>query len=231
MSDKQPTPKKRRWFHNLRDAYTITARTYPWIGWAMGGSAAVIIALGVLIATLSHGSYILWVLLGITTSLLVSTSLLAWLVRKAMYAQVDGTVGAVYAAISQIRRGWIISEQPIAITRDQDLVWRLVGRPGVVFISEGPSSRVHALLSTERQKAQRVVKNVPIHLIQVGHEDGQVKLADLESALRKLKNILTKTEVPAVHQRLAALTRTTAPIPKGVDPTKVRPNRRALRGR
>ncbi len=41
-------------------------------------------------------------------------------------------------------------QQPSAFTREQDLVWRIVGRPSVVLISEGPTScaplstRVHA---------------------------------------------------------------------------------------
>ncbi|WP_026460935.1 DUF4191 domain-containing protein [Schaalia suimastitidis] len=231
MSDTTSTPKKRRWYHNLKDAYSITARTYPWIGWVLGGMSIAIIAIGVLIAALTSGSYILWTILGISTAALASMSLLAFLVRRAMYSQVDGRVGAVYAVLSQIRRGWIVPEQPVAGNREQDLVWRIVGRPGVVLISEGPSSRVKPLLDAERKKVVRVMRNVPVHIIQVGQEAGQIKLAQLESALRKLKKHLTREEVPAVQQRLAALTRLQAPIPKGIDPTKVRPSRRAFRGR
>lgn len=231
MSATNPPEKKRRWYHNLRDAYTITARTYPWIGWAMGGAAVVIIALSVLIGALHGGRYLMWVPLGVTTAALAAMSLLAFLVRKAMYSQVEGTVGAVYAALSQIRRGWIVPEQPLTANREKDIIWRIVGRPGVVLISEGPSSRVKALLDSERKKVTRVVKNVPVHVIQVGQGEGQIPLAKLEGQLRKLKSTLTKEEVPAVQQRLTALTRTQPPIPKGIDPTRARPSRRALRGR
>lgn len=233
--NKAPQEKKRRWYNNIADAYKITARTYSWIGWALGGLTVVLIALGVLVGVLTGGGralpIITWALTGLMLALLLDMTLLSLLVRRAMYSQIDGTVGSVYAVISQIKRGWIVSEQPIAANRDQDVVWRLIGRPGVVFISEGPSTRVRSLLSQERKKVNRVAQNVPVHLIEVGHGEGQVPLAKLEGALRKLKKILTKEEVPAVSARLNALQTTAAPIPKGIDPTKVRANRRAMRGR
>ena len=222
--------KKRRWYNNLEDAYRITARTYSWIGWLMAGEVIVAIALGILIGALTKG-WITWILLGLFTGVLAATTTLSLLVRRAMYAQIDGTLGQVYAVTSQIKRGWIVSERPVAMTPDQDLVWRLVGRPGVVLISEGPSSRVRALLDQERRKINRVAQNVPITVFQVGHENGQIQLAELERKLNKLKKTLTSEEVPAIHQRLAALDRSVAPIPKGVDPMRARPNRRALRGR
>ena len=133
--------------------------------------------------------------------------------------------------ISRIRSGWIANQQPIAANPEQDLVWRLIGRPGIVLISEGPSSRVRSLLEQERKKAQRIMRNVTVTTIQVGTEEGQVRLAKLQRELRSLKKTLTRDEVPLVNQRLSALDRTSAPIPKGIDPTRMRPNRRALRGR
>ncbi|MDO4258776.1 MAG: DUF4191 domain-containing protein [Actinomycetaceae bacterium] len=231
MSENTSPPKKRRWYHNLKDAYTITARTYSWIGWAMGGLALVVLALSILIAALTDQNWILWGLFGVMAGLLAAITLLSFFVRRAMYTQVDGTTGAVYAVVSQIRSGWIVSDQPQHVTRDQDLVWRIIGRPGVVLISEGPASRAKGILDTERRKISRVMKNVPIHTIQVGHDEGQIPLAELESRLRKLKKVLTREEVPAVSARLAALSSTALPIPKGIDPTRARPSRRALRGK
>lgn len=225
------TPKKRRWYHNLADAYRITKRTYPWIAWLLVGSAILTLCLALVIAALTNGNWILWTILGIALGATVAMTVLSLLVRRAMYAQIDGTVGSVYAVLSQIKSGWIISEEPVNVTREQDVIWRLIGRPGVVFISEGPSNRVQPLLSAERKKVSRVIKNVPVHVIQVGHGEGQVELAKLEGRLRKLKKVLTKEEVPAVSARLKALGSRGLPIPKGVDPTKVRPNRRAMRGR
>lgn len=232
MADKIPSPmKKRRWYHNLADAYRITARSYPWLKWVLVAIVVVSIALNILFALLTQGSLVLWTLTGIMTGILLSMLLLSYYAPRAMYMQIEGTVGSVYAVLSQIKRGWIVYEQPINATREQDLVWRLVGRPGVVLISEGPAARVQPLLAAERKKIRRVVQNVPVHVIQVGTGEGQVRLPDLQGRLRKLKNVLTREEVPSVSQRLNALTSTTAPIPKGVDPNRVRMNRRALRGR
>ena len=157
-------------------------------------------------------------------------ALLTFLTRRALFAQVEDTAGAVKVALQQIQRGWIIPEQPVAYTREQDLVWRIVGRPGVVLISEGPSARVRGLLQTEARRVTKVMRNVPVHQIQVGREEGQVALRDLQRELRRLKNTLTSEEVPQVSSRINALRSGEPPIPKGIDPMRARPSRRALRG-
>lgn len=224
-------PKKRRWYHNLTDAYRITKRTYSWIPWALIGSVVITLCLALTLALLTNGNWIAWSFLGLLFGATVAMTLLSFLVRRAMYAQIDGTVGSVYAVLSQIRSGWIIPEQPLTVTREQDIVWRIIGRPGVVLISEGPSSRVQPLMSAERKKVHRVAKNVPVHVLQVGHGEGQIELAKLQSRIRSLKKVLTKEEVPQVSARLAALQSSQPPIPKGIDPMRARPNRRAMRGR
>ena len=226
-----PPQKKRRWYNNLVDAYKITARSYPWIGWVLIACAVVLVALGVLVAALTHGNYVLWIITAVMLALLADMSLLSLLVRRAMYRQIEDTAGAVAAVTTQIKRGWIVSETPLAMTREKDIVWRIIGRPGVVLISEGVSSRVRPLMRQERKRVNRIAQNVPVHLIEVGKGEGQVPLTKLERTLRKLPKALTKEEVPAVSQRLNALQSTAAPIPKGIDPLKARPNRRAMRGR
>lgn len=232
MADMNLNPnKKRRWYHNLADAYRIAARTYPWVGWLLGGLVVVFFALGILIAALMQSGWIIWGISGLMTGVLAALLTLTALFRRAMYSQVEGTVGSVYAVLNQIKRGWIVTEQPIAANREQDLVWRIVGRPGVVFITEGPTSRVKPLVDTERKKIARTMHNVPIHVIHVGTAEGQVRLAKLETSLRKLKNVLTANEVPSVDARLRALSKAQSPIPKGIDPAKARMSRRALRGR
>ncbi|QPK82054.1 DUF4191 domain-containing protein [Schaalia sp. ZJ405] len=230
MSEKNAPEKKRRWYHNVADAYRISKRTYPWVAWALAGIWIGAICLALIVCALTHGNWILWSILGVFLGATSAMALLSFLVRRAMYAQIDGTVGSVYAVLSQIRTGWIIPEQPIQVTREQDVVWRIIGRPGIVYISEGPSSRVKDLLNQERRRASRVVKNVPIHIIQAGKGEGQVPLPKIQGRLRSLKKVLTKEEVPQVAARLAAVQSTALPIPKGVDPMKARPNRRAMRG-
>ncbi len=229
--DKQstPAPRKQRWYHTLIDAYKVVKRTFSWITIALIAIPIVLIALGVLFGILWHRP----VFLPITAVMLAITLdmvLLAYLIRPAMYRQLDGRVGSVYAVISQIKRGWVVEEEPIAANRSQDVVWRLVGRPGIVLISEGPTSRVRQMMINEKRRMSRAISNVPVIFIEVGHDEGQVPLTKLNGKLRGLKKVLTKQEVPAVANRLAALGNTSIPIPKGVDPYNTRANRKAMRG-
>jgi hypothetical protein len=87
------------------------------------------------------------------------------------------------------------------------------------------------MLEDERRRTARVLPNVPIHVIQMGDEEGQVRLTRLARTVTKLKAKLTKPEVAEVSKRLRALGTQKLPIPKGVDPFKARPDRKGLRGR
>lgn len=195
----------------------------------MLGSTLGAIALCLTIGFLTN-SILTWAFTAVLMIVLIPMIWLTALVRRAMYKQIDGRPGAVGAALSELRGAWITSEEPVGFSREQDLVWRIVGRPGVVLISEGPTTRVRGMLEDEAKKAQRVVSTVPVHQIQVGNDEGQVPLIKLRSALRRLPKALNREDVPSVSKRLKALEAKGLPIPKGIDPAKVRPSRRAQRG-
>ena len=221
---------KQRWYQNYIDAYKVTRRTFKWFDVAMIGLPVLLIGSGIVFG-LTVGSPVLTIIGGILLAILVDLILLSQLVRPAMFSQLDGQPGAVYVVLSDIRRGWVVEQEPVAVNKNQDIVWRLVGRPGIVFITEGPTSRVMPLVNQERKAARRIVANAPVHVIQVGHGEKQVPLQKVPRQLKSLKNELTKAEVPAVAERLQAVNRKAVPIPKGIDPNKVRGNaRRALRG-
>ena len=110
-------------------------------------------------------------------------------------------------------------------------MFRAIGRPGVVLIGEGPAHRIAKLLEAERKKTARVLPNVPIHLLQSGNDEGQVSLRKLANTVRKLRPKLTKQEVAEVGKRLTSLGGVRPPIPKGIDPTRARPDRKGMRGR
>jgi hypothetical protein len=80
------------------------------------------------------------------------------------------------------------------------------------------------MLEDERRKVTRILPNVPVTFVNVGPDEGAVPLHKVPRALAKTKKVLTKAEVLAVKNRLASLN-TSLPIPKGVDPFKVRPQR------
>ncbi|WP_127127461.1 DUF4191 domain-containing protein [Georgenia sp. SYP-B2076] len=226
-----PKEKKQRWYHNIRDAYVMTKRVDPTITWLLLGVFVLVMGVALVIGfAWGHPWYT--GVFGLLLALMLMMVLLARKTQKAGYAQIEGQPGAVGAALGQIRRGWNIQEQPVAINpRTQDLVFRMVGRPGIVLVSEGPSSRVQRLLEDEKRKVARVAPNVPVHFVQCGNEQGQVPLARVVRTVQKLKGKLTPAEVAAVAKRLQALGSARMPIPKGVDPMKARPDRKGMRGR
>lgn len=224
-----PAPRKQRWYHTFIDAYKVVKRTFSWITIALIAIPIIMIGLGILFGIL-WDRIIFFPLTGVLLAITLDMMLVAYLIRPAMYRQLDGRVGSVYAVISQIKRGWVVEEEPIAANKNQDVIWRLVGRPGIVLISEGPTSRVRQMMINEKRRMSRSVSNVPVIFIEVGHGEGQVPLTKLNGRLRKLKKVLTKAEVPAVANRLSALGNTAIPIPKGVDPYNTRVNRKAMRG-
>ncbi len=226
-----PKPKKRRWYNNFIDAYRLTAGAEPWVGWAMAGGLLASAGIGVGIGyAVGHPIYVGF--LGAMAGLTVAMFILSWRVKKVSYAQIEGQPGASIAVLDQIKRGWNIEQEPVAVNpRTQDLVFRMVGRPGIVLLSEGPSSRVKKMLKDEERRVGRVVPNVPVHLIEVGRDEGQVSLTKLQTAVRKLPKKLTGEEVASVSHRLRSLGGTRPPIPKGIDPMRARPNRKASRGR
>lgn len=233
-NENQTNNGKRRWYSNLADLYRVTKRSYRWVSWVMLVVLVVPLLISIAInLALSTPTitFVLNIIFAIGIGLLLDTLLLTQLGNKAMYAQLEGVKGGVYAVIKSIKRGWIIEEQPVAFNRRQDMVWRMVGRAGIVLISEGPASRVGELLHDESRKCQRVANSVPIHTIQCGTNKGQVRIGKLMSQLRKLKKKISKEEVPVVANRLQSLSAKSAPIPKGVDPSKIRVNRRQLRGK
>ncbi len=106
--------------------------------------------------------------------------------------------------------------------RNQDIVHRAVGRPGVVLVAEGSSTRLGSLLATEKKKVARFVPDVPIYDLQAGNEAGQVPLRKLNRHLMKLPRNLKSDQVIEVNRRLKALGTMNLPIPKGPMPRNVR---------
>jgi hypothetical protein len=218
-ANKQPGRLKQ-----IVQVFQMTRRNDPNVVWIMLAAFLAVVIVGLVIGLLIQN----WIPLGV----LAATFILSRRAERSAFAQIEGQPGAAGAALSVLRRGWILQEQPVAVNpRTQDAVFRAVGRPGVVLVTEGPSHRVKQLVEAERRKLNRILPNVKIHVIETGRGEGQVELSKVAKTVQKLKNELTKQEVAAVDKRLQALGSNKLPIPKGVDPFKARPDRRAMRGR
>ena len=223
--------KKARWYAQVWQAYQMTRRQDPKITWLMLAAFFGIVAVALLIGSL-WDQVVYTLFLGLPFGALAAMFILARRAEAAAYAGIEGQPGAARAALGTIRRGWTFAEEPVAVDpRTQDLVFRGIGRAGVVLVSEGPRGRATKLLDNERKRTSRVLPNVPITLIQSGEEDRQVSLRKLPRAVQKLRPTLTKQETAEISKRLTALGGVRLPVPKGIDPMRARPDRKGMRGR
>jgi hypothetical protein len=168
--------------------------------------------------------FVLYIVAGVLGGVLVFLIVLGRRAEKAAYSQIAGQPGAVGAVLkSSLRRGWTASEMPVSVSpRTQDAVYRAVGRGGVALIGEGPRSRTQRMLEDERKVVSRILPNVPVNFLYVGPDAESVPLHKLPVRLRQLKPVLRKPEILAVSNRLNSLRKNDLPIPKGIDPNKVR---------
>lgn len=232
--DRSSAPKEPGRLKQMWQVFQMTRRydsTAPWM-MLLAFLAPVVLALALAI-WLSGGNgftIALWVVAGALAGLLLAMIILGRRAERAAYSQIDGQPGAVGAVLrSGLRGGWVGNEMPVAVNgKTQDAVYRAVGRGGIVLIGEGDPGRSERMLKDEERKIARVLPNVPIRHLTVGHGDDSVELHRLAAALRKSKKVLTKPEVLAVSNRLNSL-QNSLPIPKGIDPMKVRAQRGRMR--
>ncbi|MTV25906.1 DUF4191 family protein [Nitriliruptoraceae bacterium ZYF776] len=137
-------------------------------------------------------------------------------VQKAQYTAIEGQPGAAAAVLQVMRGQWFVSPA-VAFSSKQDLVHRVVGRPGIILVGEGAPQRTKSLLAKERKRLSRVAGEVPIHTIMVGDREGQTSIRKLQGQLTKLPRELKKTEVPKLERKLKPLDKA-PPIPRGIDP-------------
>ncbi|GII55413.1 membrane protein [Planotetraspora thailandica] len=180
-------------------------------------------ALGTLVVFVVLGLFFgwTWYVLGVFAAVLAGMLVFSRRATKAQYSMLDGQPGAAYAILQGLRGNWHVEEKPVAVNRDQDLVFRLVGYPGVILVSEGPGNRVQRMLVAEKKRVQRVAVDIPVYDIQCGDGEGQVPLAKLQRHLMKLPRNLKKPVVTEVNNRMRALT-PAVPMPKGPIPKGAR---------
>ena len=217
--------------------YKMARKTDTRLGLILFASFVVGAAVGFVVFWLlpPSGGILSWVMAGIGAFLL--GLLLAVLVfgrraQKAAYGQMEGQLGAAASALQMLRRGWK-SSPVVAFTRQQDVVHRVVGPPGIVLVGEGNPTRVRALMSAERRKHERVAADIPIHEVVCGNGEGQVPLPKLVKHITKLGRNVKPADLTDVLNRLKALdaNRSNIPIPKGPVPTSMKGMRGQQRGR
>ena len=233
---KTPDPEKTSRRTQFVETYRMARKSDPSIGLWIGGAFVLAALIGYLLFWLLPGEGTLGTIISIVGALLFG-SLAAMIVfgrraQKAAYAQMEGQPGAAAAALRMLRRGWK-TDPVIAFNKQQDVVHRVVGPPGIVLIGEGNANRLRQLMTSERRKHERVVADAPIHEIVCGNGEGQVPLPKLVRHVSKLKRQVKPAEITDILGRLRALdaNRSNIPLPKGPIPTSMRGMRQNMRGR
>ncbi|MEJ6543017.1 DUF4191 domain-containing protein [Brachybacterium paraconglomeratum] len=193
------------------------------------------IAVGVLLTVLIFDSPWYGIFMGLAVGVLIAMIILARKAERAAFDRIKGQTGAALAAMQSIRRGWNVEDEPVQIDpRSQKMLFRASGRAGIAIVAEDSTGISMKLLEKERRSIRRVLQhdNVPVHQIVVGDGEGEVPLHKLPTYMQRMKKQLTKQESAQVTKRLNALHRSLRQqVPKGVDPMRARPNRKAMRGR
>ncbi|NYG57288.1 hypothetical protein BJ980_000211 [Nocardioides daedukensis] len=229
-------PEKLSRRQQLVQTYKMARKSDTRIGLWMLGAFLLGFAVGFGIFWILPGSGVLGLVLSVVGGLLIG--FLAMMIifgrraQAAAFNQMNGQPGAAAAALGMLRRGWK-TEPAVGFTKQQDVVHRVVGPPGIVLVGEGSPTRVKQLLINERRKHSRVCPDTPIHEVVCGDGEGQVPLNKLLKHVTKLGKNIKGAQMTDVLGRLRALdaTRGNTPIPKGPMPTSMKGQRGNLRGR
>ncbi|MCK1796211.1 DUF4191 domain-containing protein [Streptomyces sp. XM4193] len=198
--------------------YKMTKRTDRWIGLILLGvglvTFGVLLGIGFLIG---HPIYL--GILGFLLAFLATAIVFGRRAEKSAFGQMEGQPGAAAAVLDRIGRGWVVTPA-VAMNRNQDVIHRVVGKPGVVLVAEGNPNRVRGLLNAEKKKMSRLLGDVPVHPIVVGNDEGQVPLRKLRQTIVKKPRVLPGGQVTEVNDRLRAVgdLMSNMPMPKGPMP-------------
>ncbi|WP_017935168.1 DUF4191 domain-containing protein [Nocardioides sp. Iso805N] len=235
MSQLDPSSMSRR--QQILETYRMTKQADPAVGLWVGGTFVVGAVVGGVLFWLLPANGLLGIIFTVVGAVLfgVVAALLLFSRRaqRAAYNRIEGQPGAAAAALNMLRRGWTVTPA-VGFNKNQDVVHRVVGPPGIVLVAEGTSpARVRALLATERTKHQRVLPDTPLTEVVAGNGEGEIPLPKLVSHVSRLKRQVKPAEITDILYRLKALDaqRGTLPLPKGPVPTNMKGQRGNMRGR
>jgi hypothetical protein len=200
----------------LKDALRLTRKEKPSALLWMALIFVAVLVGGILVGSqLGHPVY--FAIVSIPVALLVAFFFFTRQANSAAFASIEGQMGAGASVLMAIRKGFTTTPA-VNVARNQDMVHRSVGRPGIVLVAEG-SPAVRSMLQDERKKMERFVPGVPVIELIVGDEKGQVPLRKLQKAMKKLPKKLSKAQLREVRSRVKAVGGLQMPIPKGPMPT------------
>lgn len=225
------TPKAPGQLRQLWRVYVMTAKgDKTAVLWSALGFSLAVLAAVTFSAVSAPGNttnMVLFAITGVLSGILIAMVIMSRKAERVAYMQIEGQQGAVGAVLANgLRRNWHGSEMPVAINgKTRDAVYRAIGPGGIVLVGEGPKSRVQPMLEDERKKVNRIAPGAPVQVLFIGTDEHSVRIFALKATLYKLKKVLNRAEIAVVDKRLASLGMN-IPIPKGMDPAKIRASRK-----
>ena len=215
-----PTPPKQRWYVQVKETYSFASKEISFLALRLIAVFALVFAVifGIGIAI---DQKLFLGFLGFTTSLLITVFYFGKIAENAAYSSISGQVGAAASVLNAIRGAWFVTPA-VGVDKNQNMVHRVVGRPGIILVGEG--SRPGVLLAEQRKAHARFAQGVPIHELIVG--EGDLTISNLQKTVKKISKSLRPAEVTEVRKRLEALPKTALPIPKGPMPQGRKMSRR-----
>ena len=140
MSTPASTPSSRR--GQIMQTYQMAKRSDPRIGLIVMGVFVLGAALGFALMWVLPGDGLIGWIISVVGALMIGL-LCALLVfgrraQRAAYTQMEGQPAAAAGALQMLRRGWKV-DPVVGFTKQQDVVHRVVGPPGIVLVGEGSS--------------------------------------------------------------------------------------------
>jgi len=222
MSNRQPAPEKQKWHKQLRETYSIASQHTSLL--ALKLLLVFVVVFGVVFGIgLATGLIAFFTILSVGLALMATLIVFGRIAERAIYASVENQLGAAASVLQSMSpRTGFTTTPAVGVDKLQNMVHRVVGRPGVILVGEG--SRPQQLLSEQKKIHARFAPGVPIHEIVVG-ENG-VTLRKLRKELKKFPKALRPAATTELRRRFTALPANQIPIPKGPMPTRGKAPRR-----
>jgi hypothetical protein len=128
-------PKKQRWYVQIKETYKFASNEISFLALRLLGVFAVvfgiIFAIGVAVdLTAFFGVF------AFGTALLATTFFFGKIAENAAYSSIAGQVGAAASVLNAIRGAWFVTPA-VGVDKNQNMVHRVVGRPGIILVGEG----------------------------------------------------------------------------------------------
>ncbi len=206
-------------FKVIRDAYQVTKREQPKVGLILLSIFVGVLVVGITIGAI-FGSVVSAAFFTTPLALLIAFIIFTRMATSAAYSSIEGQIGAAASVLMSIRKGWTV-DTAVNVNRNQDMVHRAVGKPGIVLVGEGREG-VKILLNDERRRMERVAPGVPVNTLICGEGEGQVSVRKLQRQMKKYPKKLSMSQVRELRARIKSVGGMNIPLPKGPMPRNIK---------